>query len=103
MSDHPPDDVSAENIKNDVQVKARPLGRPLQWSERPGVVELSPGLSAPNRTCTLQRIRLSISSVAQSKDEISVARFEDVRLLRAEDVRIALRQPPFELTLPARH
>jgi hypothetical protein len=81
MSDHPTDDVAAKNIEDHVQVKARPLGRSLQWSERPGVVELFPGLSAPNRTCTLPRIRLSISSVAHSKDEISVTRFEDVGLL----------------------
>jgi hypothetical protein len=54
-----------------------------EWSERPGVVELFPGLSAPNRTCTLPRIRLSISSVAHSKDEISVTRFEDVGLFIA--------------------
>ena len=80
VGDHPTDDVAAENIENDVQVKARPLGRTLQWSERPDVVELSSGLSAPNRTCTLQRIRLSISSVAHSKDEISVTRFEDTAL-----------------------
>ncbi len=33
----------------------------LEWSERPGVVELFPGFSAPSWTCTLSRIRLSIS------------------------------------------
>ena len=31
-----------------------------EWSERPAVVELFAGLSSPNRTCTFQRIRLSI-------------------------------------------
>src|ERR1019366_7820518 len=98
----------AENIAvpplNDLSEKPRP---PLihkavchrQWSERPDVVELFSGLSAPNRTCTFPRIRLSISSVAHSKDEISVTRFEDIGLLIAQDVRIASRQPPFELTL----
>ena len=101
--DHPADDVAAEDIEDDVQVKARPFGRPLEWSERPGVVELFPGLSAPNRTCTFQRIRLSISSVAHSKDKICVTRFKDTALLFAQDVRVAIRQPPFELTLPARH
>jgi hypothetical protein len=47
-------------------------GRDPKWSERPDVVELSSGLSAPNRTCTFPRIRLSISSVAHSKDKIGV-------------------------------
>jgi hypothetical protein len=103
MGDHPTDDVAAKNIENHVQVKARPLGRALEWSERPGVVELFPGLSAPNRTCTFQRIRLSISSVAHSKGKISVTRFKDTALLFAQDVRVAIRQPPFELTFPARH
>jgi hypothetical protein len=72
VRDRPADDVAAKNIENHKQVKARPLGRSLEWSERPGVVELFPSLSAPNRTCTFQRIRLSISSVAHSKDKISV-------------------------------
>jgi len=103
VGDHPTDDIAAENIDHHIQVEHGPLGWPLQWSERPGVVELFPGLSAPNRTCTFQRIRLSISSVAHSKDKISVTRFEDTALLLAQDVRVALRQPPFELTLPARH
>lgn len=35
-------------------------GPSRQWSERPAVVELFAGLSSPNRTCTFQRIRLSI-------------------------------------------
>ena len=102
-SDHPADDIAAEDIEDDKEVEVAPFDRALQWSERPDVVELFSGLSAPNRTCTFPRIRLSISSVAHSKDEISVTRFEDIGLLIAQDVRIASRQPPFELTLPARH
>jgi hypothetical protein len=43
---------------------ARPGGK---WSERPGVVELFPGLSSPNRTCTSQRIRLSIQVLLKAK------------------------------------
>ena len=35
MSDHPADDVAAENIQNDVQVKTRPLGRPLDFGYVP--------------------------------------------------------------------
>lgn len=74
-----------------------------QWSERPDVVELSSGLSAPNRTCTFPRIRLSISSVAHSKDKIGVTRFKGISLLFTQDIRIAFRQPPPELTLAAGH
>src|ERR1017187_6524618 len=98
----PTDDLSRTGVGHDgqIQKKPRPGGA---WSERPDVVELFSGLSAPNRTCTFPRIRLSISSVAHSKDEISVTRFEDIGLIIAQDVRIASRQPPFELTLPARH
>ena len=43
-----------------------PVGH-RQWSERPGVVELFPGLSSPNRTCTSQRIRLSIQVLLKAK------------------------------------
>ena len=97
----PADDFARACIQHDRQEqKPRPRRK---WSERPGVVELFPGLSAPNRTCTFPRIRLSISSVAHSKDKISVTRFKDTALLFAQDVRVAIRQPPFELTLPARH
>jgi hypothetical protein len=32
----------------------------LEWSKKQGVVELFPCFSSPNRTCTSQRIRLSI-------------------------------------------
>jgi hypothetical protein len=38
-----------------------------KWSERPGVVALSPSLSSPNRTCTSQRIRLSIQALRNAK------------------------------------
>jgi hypothetical protein len=52
-------------IDNGHQVdEAAPHG---EWSERPGVVELSPGLSSPNRTCTSQRIRLSIQVLLKAK------------------------------------
>ena len=87
----------------DGAIKVVPLCFDQEWSERPDVVELSSGLSAPNRTCTFQRIRLSISSVAHSKDKISVTRFEGISLLFAQDVRVAFRQPPSELTFPAGH
>src|SRR5205814_9782322 len=50
--------LAAEYIEHHGEVQeSLPSG---EWSERPGVVELSPGLSSPNRTCTFQRIRLSI-------------------------------------------
>jgi len=75
----PADDLLRAQIFHCRHVQEAFIGR--QWSERPGVVELSPGLSAPNRTCTFQRIRLSISSVAHGKDEISVTRFEDGLLI----------------------
>ena len=103
VSDHPTDDVAAKNVDRHIQMEACPLGRALEWSERPGVVELFPGLSAPNRTCTFQRIRLSVSSVAHSIDKISVTRFGDTALRFAQDIGVANRQPPFKLTLPARH
>jgi len=38
-----------------------------EWSERLGVVELFPSLSSPNRTCTSQRIRLSIQVLLKAK------------------------------------
>jgi hypothetical protein len=50
--------LAAEYIEHHGEVQeSLPSG---EWSERPGVVELSPDLSSPNRTCTFQRIRLSI-------------------------------------------
>jgi len=97
----PAHNLAREHVQDHRQVQKAAPGR--KWSERPGVVELFPGLSAPNRTCTFQRIRLSISSVAHSKGKISVTRFKDTALLFAQDVRVVIRQPPFELTLPARH
>ena len=72
MRDHPADDVAAVDVEDHVQMEAGPFCRTLQWSERPDVVELSSGLSAPNRTCASPRIRLSVSSVAHGKDEIGV-------------------------------
>jgi len=50
--------LATEHIEHHGQVQEAFPGR--EWSERPGVVELSPDLSSPNRTCTFQRIRLSI-------------------------------------------
>ena len=52
-------------VHSSVQMVAFALDR--AWSERPGVVELSPGLSSPNRTCTSQRIRLSIQVLLKAK------------------------------------
>ena len=54
----PPDNLPGEQVHNDGEVEP-PLPR-AEWSERPAVVELFAGLSSPNRTCTFQRIRLSI-------------------------------------------
>ena len=54
-----------------IQIQYDAQGQPVfggpKWSERPGVVELSPGLSSPNRTCTSQRIRLSIQALLKAK------------------------------------
>jgi hypothetical protein len=75
----PAHDATRVHIKHHRQIQK--AGPSREWSERPGVVELFPGLSAPNQTCTLPRIRLSISSVAYSKYKISVTRFKDVGLL----------------------
>ena len=44
VSDHPANDVAAENIEDHVQVKARPLGRPLQFADIP-----APDLIRPDR------------------------------------------------------
>jgi hypothetical protein len=54
-------------IAIDSSVQVLPLAGDLEWSERPGVVELFPGLSSPNRTCTSQRIRLSIQVLLKAK------------------------------------
>ena len=54
----PADDRPRVEIEHDGEIKPAFVGP--EWSERLGVVGLSPGLSSPNRTCTSQRIRLSI-------------------------------------------
>ena len=41
--------------------------RHREWSKRQGVVELFPRLSSPNRTCTSQRIRLSVQVLLIAK------------------------------------
>lgn len=48
-------------------VQINPFATNLQWSKRQGVVELFPCLSSPNRTCTSQRIRLSIEALLIAK------------------------------------
>lgn len=50
-------------IQTQHNVEIEPVLSRTEWSERPGVVALSPGLSSPNRTCTFQRIRLSIQAL----------------------------------------
>ena len=52
------DDLAREHVLDPGQIK--PALASGEWSERPAVVELFAGLSSPNRTCTFQRIRLSI-------------------------------------------
>jgi len=61
----PADDAPGEHIDDEGDVDKTSPRR--EWSERPGVVELSPGLSSPNRTCTSQRIRLSIQVLLKAK------------------------------------
>jgi hypothetical protein len=61
----PAHDAAGKRIDDEGHVDKAAPGR--QWSERPGVVELSPGLSSPNRTCTSQRIRLSIQVLLKAK------------------------------------
>src|SRR5690606_36755805 len=63
--DAPSYDLSTEQVEHGRQIQPTLLCR--QWSKRPGVVELSPGLSSPNRTCTSQRIRLSIQALLIAK------------------------------------
>src|ERR1035441_9797230 len=41
-------------------IEVGPLPAHLEWSKRQSVVELFPCLFSPNRTCTSQRIRLSV-------------------------------------------
>lgn len=57
-TDRPTDHKPIEAIDDRRQIDF--AGRNLEWSKRQGVVELFPCLSSPNRTCTSQRIRLSI-------------------------------------------
>src|SRR5216683_6052990 len=61
----PADDAPGEHIDHKRDVNEACPRR--EWSERPGVVELSPGLSSPNRTYTSQRIRLSIQVLLKAK------------------------------------
>ena len=60
-------DLAAVDVDDQVQIKELAANPGRQWSKRPGVVELSPGLSSPNRTCTSQRIRLSIQALLIAK------------------------------------
>ncbi len=60
-----PDHLTGEQILDAGEIE--PAFRGRQWSERPGVVALSPSLSSPNRTCTSQRIRLSIQALRNAK------------------------------------
>lgn len=53
----PADNAAGVEVHHDGQIE--PAFPRAEWSERPGVVALSPSLSSPNRTCTSQRIRLS--------------------------------------------
>jgi hypothetical protein len=61
MADH----LTGVEILHASQIQPPFHGR--QWSERPGVVALSPSLSSPNRTCTSQRIRLPIQALLNAK------------------------------------
>jgi hypothetical protein len=49
-----------EHIDDHRQVQ--PAGSGGQWSKKQDVVELFSCFSSPNRTCTFQRIRLSIQA-----------------------------------------
>jgi len=63
----PPHDLAAVKIQYQIQVKPATHHDGRQWSKRQGVVELFPCLSSPNRTCTSQRIRLSIEVLPMAK------------------------------------
>jgi len=65
LAHRPPNDQTRVEIKDHGEIE--PALRSPQWSERPGVVALSPSLSSPNRTCTSQRIRLSIQALRNAK------------------------------------
>ncbi len=51
----------------DHHCEKQPAFRGWEWSKRQGVVELFPRLSSPNRTCTAQRIRLSVQVLLIAK------------------------------------
>jgi hypothetical protein len=55
-------DLAAEDIEDEVQIQELPPDRGWEWSKKQGVVELSPCFSSTNRTCTSQRMRLSIQA-----------------------------------------
>ena len=61
----PADDATREYVDHERDVHEPAPSR--EWSERLGVVELFPSLSSPNRTCTSQRIRLSIQVLLKAK------------------------------------
>lgn len=65
IAHRPANDATREQV-HDRRDEQPAFGRP-EWSKRPGVVELSPGLSSPNRTCTSQRIRLSVQALLIAK------------------------------------
>jgi len=65
LAQRPAHHLAREPIEDHRQVDE--LGAQAKWSERPGVVELAPSLSSPNRTCTSQRIRLSIQALLNAK------------------------------------
>ena len=56
----PTDGLTGEQVGDDRQIQ--PAFVCAGWSKRQGVVGLFPCLSSPNRTCTFQRIRLSIQA-----------------------------------------
>ncbi|SOE68322.1 hypothetical protein SAMN05446635_3273 [Burkholderia sp. OK233] len=59
--------VNGVAVLVDGPVKIPPFALDAEWSKRQGVVELSPCLSSPNRTCTSQRIRLSVEVLLIAK------------------------------------
>ena len=58
-------DRGTRGIDGPVQIAPSTLHR--KWSKRQSVVELSPCLSSPNRTCTSQRTRLSVQVLLIAK------------------------------------
>ncbi|SOT45945.1 hypothetical protein F01_550105 [Burkholderia cenocepacia] len=61
----PANNTAGEHVDQECYVQ--PALPCREWSKGPGVVELSPGLSSPNRTCTSQRIRLSVQALLIAK------------------------------------